>query len=109
MFPERHDREIRLAFKMDEMPYPAVTTTRKPASTIMTGDVVDADLHILKAPRPAITRKINPSISCQSEWSGFIAAGTTCFTNVPEFRIAGNHCFPALRAIFPATRPAARS
>jgi hypothetical protein len=99
---------MRLAFTMDEMPYPAVTSTRKPASTIIMGDVVAAWRHILNAPAPAIKRKINPRNSCQSECNGLTAAGTTCLTNVPELRTAGAHCLPASRAIFPATRPAAR-
>jgi membrane-associated HD superfamily phosphohydrolase len=33
---------MRLALRMEEMPYPAVTSTRKPARIIMIGDVVEA-------------------------------------------------------------------
>ena len=99
---------MRRAFKMEEMPYPAVTSTRKPASTIITGEVVEACLHILKAPAPAIKRKMKPRNSCQSECNGLTAAGTTCLTKEPELRTAGIHCLPASRAILPATRPAAR-
>ena len=39
--------------------------------------------HTFHAAIPAKTRKIKPRISCQSEWTGFTAAGRTCLTNLP--------------------------
>jgi hypothetical protein len=99
---------MRRAFSIEEMPYPADMTARNPARNIMPADVVAAPRHILKAMAPAISRKMKPRNSCQSECNGLTAAGTTCFTKVPELRTAGIHSFPASRAIFAATLPAAR-
>ena len=100
---------MRLAFKTEEIPYPAVTTTKTPMIRNSTIDKVARPCHILNPTITENARKIKPSTSCQSVCNGFTAAGTTCLTNLLELRTAGTQSFPALRAIFPATRPAARS
>ena len=54
------DREMRLALRMEEMPYPADTIAKNPARNIMPGEVVAAPRHILNATAPAMRRKMKP-------------------------------------------------
>src|SRR5271168_1791348 len=84
------------------------------------GSIGVSERQILKATRPASTRKIKPRIWCQREFKGFTAAGTTCFTNWPDCLAAGAHCVESVEDCFcateratgshrPANRPAARA
>jgi hypothetical protein len=74
---------MRLAFRKEETPYAAVTTIKGIMIASRTNPRV-ADLRITyETPYTATARKIKPSTSCQREWTGFTAAGSTCFTNLP--------------------------
>jgi hypothetical protein len=74
---------MRLALRNEEMPYPAVTAIKGMMSASRPNPRV-ANLRITyEIPSAATARKIKPITSCQREWTGFTAAGSTCFTNLP--------------------------
>src|SRR5579883_532437 len=102
------EREIRRDLRIDEMPYPAITKVRKTTKPSCTGFGESRCRQIHITPPKAKNMKRNPSIWCQRECTGFMAAGATvlrkrpdCFANCPDWRADGIQ----RRAIRPATRP----
>jgi len=102
------EREIRRALRIDETPYPAMTTMKMMTIASCAGGRVPGCFQTRHAASAANTRKKKPRIWCQREWTGFMAAGTTvlrkrpdCFAICPDWRAEGIQ----RRASRPATRP----
>jgi hypothetical protein len=102
------EREIRRDLRMDETPYPAITTMKTMTSASWEGGRVPGCLQTRHAPSAANTRKKKPRIWCQRECTGFTAAGTTVLRKRPDCR-ANWPCCRAdgiqRRTRRPATRP----
>lgn len=102
------EREIRRDLRIDETPYAAMTTMKTMTIASWAGGRVPGCFQTRHAPSPANTRKKKPRIWCQSECTGFTAAGTTVLRKRPDCR-ANWPCCRAdgiqRRARRPATRP----
>ena len=102
------EREICRDLRIDETPYPAMTTMKMMTIASCVGGRVPGCFQTRHAPSAANTRKKKPRIWCHRECTGFMAAGTTvlrkrpeCFAICPDWRAEGIQ----RRASRPATRP----
>jgi len=102
------EREICRDLRIDETPYPAMTTMKMMTIASCVGGRVPGCFQTRHAPSPANTRKKKPRIRCHNECTGFMAAGTTvlrkrpeCLAIWPDWRAEGIQ----RRASRPATRP----
>jgi hypothetical protein len=80
------EREIRRDLRIDETPYPAITTVRKTTKPSCTGfgEFRCRQIHI--TPPKAKNMKRKPRIWCQRECTGFTAAGATVLRKRPDCR-----------------------
>jgi hypothetical protein len=99
---------MRRDLRIDEIPYPVITTVMKTTKQSSTGFGELRCRQIHMAPPKAKNMNRKPRIWCQSEWTGFTAAGKTCLTKRPDWRANWPDWWAdgiQRRARRPATRP----